>query len=278
MNLVILNFLELIVYTKKQHIFVIMANSNIYIKSGIWRKTDKPVKGELSLDDLVKLVAGVQSDKVYGDLIPALDNTYVLGNNQFRWKDIRIGQGSLYITDTVTGIEVEITVTDGVLYINGAAQIQVNELIANTMQLNNSNGDAYYTINSDDGITFYDGDGNTLYRLVNDNGVGKIIFGGGSSGYIKIDSGLFIGEIQYRAQSSSIKPLSYNTSTGEITYDSSTIPFTYTSQVPAHSYGVAGNVKNMFTYDGTYFYICTADYQGDAINIWKRIAWTAGTW
>jgi hypothetical protein len=58
----------------------------------------------------------------------------------------------------------------------------------------------------------------------------------------------------------------------------SIVPLIYTSQVPAHSYGEEGNVKNNFTYDSNYFYICTADFQGAAINIWKRIAWTAGTW
>jgi hypothetical protein len=34
-----------------------MANSNIYIKSGLWKKTSNPAKGELSLDDIIKLVA-----------------------------------------------------------------------------------------------------------------------------------------------------------------------------------------------------------------------------
>jgi hypothetical protein len=35
-----------------------MANSNTYIKSGLWVKTDKPVKGELSLDTIIKSVVG----------------------------------------------------------------------------------------------------------------------------------------------------------------------------------------------------------------------------
>jgi hypothetical protein len=34
-----------------------MANSNTYIKSGLWKKTINPAKGELSLDELIKLVA-----------------------------------------------------------------------------------------------------------------------------------------------------------------------------------------------------------------------------
>jgi len=33
-----------------------MANSNTYIKSGLWKVTDKPIKGELSLDEVIKSV------------------------------------------------------------------------------------------------------------------------------------------------------------------------------------------------------------------------------
>jgi hypothetical protein len=224
--------------------------------------------------------AGTVVSPVTSDLIPALDNIYNLGSNALRWKSIHIGEGTIYITDTVTGATAALTVTDGVLFIDGAAQLQVQEIIAETLQLNNTNGDAYMTFTSD-GLVYFDGNQNILFQIVNNNGVGQIIFGGSSQGgyqSITMNDGLFVNGIQYQASSGSIKPLSYNTSTKQITYDSSNIPFIYTSQVPAHSYGVAGNVKNNFTYDNTYFYICTADYQGDAINIWKRIAWTAGTW
>lgn len=33
-----------------------MANSNTYIKSGLWKKTINPAKGELNLDELIKIV------------------------------------------------------------------------------------------------------------------------------------------------------------------------------------------------------------------------------
>ena len=33
-----------------------MANSNTYIKSGLWKKTINPAKGELNLDELIKVV------------------------------------------------------------------------------------------------------------------------------------------------------------------------------------------------------------------------------
>jgi hypothetical protein len=52
-----------------------MAKSNVYIKSGLWKNTDKPVKGELSLDSVINTVVGTagvpQLDIVVagGDLI-----------------------------------------------------------------------------------------------------------------------------------------------------------------------------------------------------------------
>jgi hypothetical protein len=71
-----------------------------------------------------------------GNLIPSEDNVFTLGNESFRWKSLSIGPGTLFITDTVTGLEAGLTVTDGVLLIDGANQLQVGELkfIDNTIQ------------------------------------------------------------------------------------------------------------------------------------------------
>lgn len=38
-----------------------MANTNTYIKSGLWKKTTTPVNGELSLDETIKLVTTLDS-------------------------------------------------------------------------------------------------------------------------------------------------------------------------------------------------------------------------
>jgi hypothetical protein len=38
-----------------------MANTNTYIKSGLWKKTTKPVKGELSLDEVIRLATTLPS-------------------------------------------------------------------------------------------------------------------------------------------------------------------------------------------------------------------------
>jgi hypothetical protein len=51
-----------------------------------------------------------------------------------------------------------------------------------------------------------------------------------------------------------------------------------TVTVPAHSYGVAGDVAGMVAFDSTYIYYCTANYVDNSTNIWKRTAHGTGTW
>jgi hypothetical protein len=76
-------------------------------------------------------------------LIPAVDNTYDLGNVDFRWKSIHVGEGTVFITDTVLGTNAGLTVTNGVLLINGANQLQVGQLkfVDNTIQSTTDNID-----------------------------------------------------------------------------------------------------------------------------------------
>jgi hypothetical protein len=60
------------------------------------------------------------------NILPLSDNLYTLGTNDLRWANVHIGPGSLYITDSnlATHNTAALTVTDGVLFINGIAQIQ----------------------------------------------------------------------------------------------------------------------------------------------------------
>jgi hypothetical protein len=61
----------------------------------------------------------------FNDVIPALDNTYTLGNADFRWKSLHVGEGTIFITDSVTGDVAELTIADGIFFINGIAQAQL---------------------------------------------------------------------------------------------------------------------------------------------------------
>ena len=73
-----------------------------------------------------------------GNIIPAEDNVYFLGNTTNRWANIWLGPGTLYITDSnvAANTTAELTVLNGVLQINGADQLQVGQLkfVNNTIE------------------------------------------------------------------------------------------------------------------------------------------------
>jgi hypothetical protein len=191
------------------------------------------------------------------DLIPASDNVYVLGNSDYRWKSISIGEGTIYITDASTGDQVALTIDNGVFFLDGIAQAQLPAIIANNIEL-------------------HDGNDNVVLRFVEDSGVGKIYFGGGTNGIYQDGGHTYINGIGYRSQSTSIKPLSYNSSTGEISYNSDIKSVIVKSSVPAHSYGVAGDVEGMIAHDSSFLYVCIRDYVNTSTTIWKRIDYHSG--
>lgn len=65
---------------------------------------------------------------VASSIIPTQDNMFDLGDSQHRWKSISIGEGTIYITDAVTGAEAGFTISDGVFFIDGIAQAQLPNL------------------------------------------------------------------------------------------------------------------------------------------------------
>jgi hypothetical protein len=62
------------------------------------------------------------------DLLPSSDNEYTLGNADYRWADIFLGPGTIHITDQVTDEDVTLSVSDGVLQIDGANQLNVGQI------------------------------------------------------------------------------------------------------------------------------------------------------
>lgn len=71
---------------------------------------------------------------VASNIIPSTDDTYSLGSPEKRWADIHLGPGTIYIEDTADpDITAELTVTNGVLQINGADQLQVVAVTADTI-------------------------------------------------------------------------------------------------------------------------------------------------
>jgi hypothetical protein len=63
-----------------------------------------------------------------GNLIPSEDNRYTLGSSEFRWKDLQLGPGTLFIEDPVTGDQVAMTVNDGSLLLDGADSLRIGNI------------------------------------------------------------------------------------------------------------------------------------------------------
>jgi hypothetical protein len=63
-----------------------------------------------------------------GNLVPSADNTYSLGSSKFRWKDLQLGPGTLFIEDPGTGEQVSITVKDGSLLLDGADSLRIGNV------------------------------------------------------------------------------------------------------------------------------------------------------
>lgn len=48
--------------------------------------------------------------------------------------------------------------------------------------------------------------------------------------------------------------------------------------VPAHSYGVDGDIKGQVAFDGDFIYYCKQNYVDNVTDIWVRSAWTSTNW
>jgi hypothetical protein len=69
-------------------------------------------------------------------LLPATDDITDLGSPTKRFRNVYLGPASLYMADTVTNANIEIKVTNGTLYLDGAQNLAVGDLtiVGNTIQ------------------------------------------------------------------------------------------------------------------------------------------------
>ena len=84
--------------------------------------------GPTDTTDSIISVANATTITYSVDLMPSVDAEYLLGRPGLRWKGIYVGTGSLWIQDVSLGTDAELTVDNGVLYVNGAFQLQVGQL------------------------------------------------------------------------------------------------------------------------------------------------------
>ena len=116
-----------------------------------------------------------------GNILPTSTSSYNLGNATNRWGNIWVGPTSINMQDTVTLDNAELTVTNGVLKINGASKIQVGN-----MQMT-STGISLVTANTGSNIQIGTV-GDTGYVQVNMPGI-KF-----ASGNIQLDAGIATSE------------------------------------------------------------------------------------
>lgn len=93
---------------------------------------------------------------VSASIIPTADNTFTLGTPLLRWNALYIGPGSLFLQDTNNaGLNVELTVTDGVLLIDNATQIQATALVVNTITTPTTSGNLSIGVSGDTGKAIF---------------------------------------------------------------------------------------------------------------------------
>ena len=67
------------------------------------------------------------------NVIPISDQAYSLGSSTLRWENVYAGQGGLWLADSTTNVETQLSVNNGTFYINGVQSIALGNLvIANT--------------------------------------------------------------------------------------------------------------------------------------------------
>jgi len=78
---------------------------------------------------------------VPGSIIPSLNTVFSLGDQYHKWGDLWVGPNTINMTDTATGNIAALSVTNGVLQIDGANQLQVGQLkfVDNTIQSTTGN-------------------------------------------------------------------------------------------------------------------------------------------
>jgi hypothetical protein len=246
-----------------------------------------PASGALRISDGSTLggnpIAIESAVEVYDeDLLPSIDNTYSLGSNSLRWKSMYLGPGSLYLQDTNNaGLNAEITVTDGVLQINGADQLTIGLLTLANNSIVTVLPETDITIGSgsDTGdlvsyrsFKIKDGNDNDMISINTD---GTLVFGGTHT--LSITNGLFINGIRSATNSTLLySSMMYDSANNEVTYGN--LDYAQLSgypRMPSHATDDQANTSIRATNAGLtpgVMYFNTTDKK---IHIWTTTTWHA---
>jgi hypothetical protein len=106
---------------------------------GYWIETSTSYAGPVGATGATGATgASANLTSVTTDILPSVDNTYVLGNSNFRWKSLSVGSGTIYITDSVTSNTAALTIANGIFFINGVAQAQLPNVRVTNLTFNDN--------------------------------------------------------------------------------------------------------------------------------------------
>jgi len=74
-----------------------------------------------------------------GSLVPATDNGVSLGNTNHRFANAYLGTLGLFLADSITDANINIVATNGTLYLNGAQNLRLGNLVIEDTTLKSSN-------------------------------------------------------------------------------------------------------------------------------------------
>ena len=69
------------------------------------------------------------------NVVPVSDQAYNLGTISNRWKNVYAGQGGLWLADSTTNVETQLSVNSGTFYINGVQSIALGNLVISNTTL-----------------------------------------------------------------------------------------------------------------------------------------------
>ena len=94
--------------------------------------------GNITFRDTTVQSTAYTPSAIYSNLLPGTSNTYDIGSVSYRWGNIYVGPFSIHLQDQTTLNDVEMTVNNGTLFLNGAQNIAVGNLVIEDTTLKNA--------------------------------------------------------------------------------------------------------------------------------------------
>jgi hypothetical protein len=108
------------------------ATGDTGVKGDIGGVGDTGVKGDTGAVGETGAIGECQAPmnltNLAADLVPSKDNFFSLGTAKFRWKDVQVGPGTIYLEDKETGLQVGLTVSAGTLLLDRVENLRLGNI------------------------------------------------------------------------------------------------------------------------------------------------------